>query len=885
MRKNLCKLVQHINMLNLHCTDKSPEYIFYDKLLSDEMIELALKLKLRKPTYIADIAKKINKPVSETAKLVDEMAHIGIVEYDCDEKGVDRVKLPIFAPGNMELTAMEVWRMDEHPEIAKAFPEYILGLQQKFAQFFPMGSALMRVIPVEKAIEAESRKVKFEEVSYWVEKCAPSLCVATCECRRIRRMNGEGTNDLEGEWCIGIGSFAENCIRVGKARRITKKEAYEIIERAEEKGYVHQLSNVDGPDESVFICNCNWDTCMGLRTSWYTGTPNMSRSNYVATVNQTNCVACGQCVEICPQNAVKLGQKICQREPVEIKDSITPSDHHWSKKHWRSDLLVNRINVIPETGTSPCKTNCPAHIAVQGYLKLAGQGRYKEALELIKKENPLPAVCGSICPRKCEDVCTRGDIDDPVAIDEVKNFIARKDINEVYRFVPKKIYSHGKKIAVVGSGPAGLSCAYYLAIYGHEVTVFEKEERLGGMLSVGIPSFRLEKDVVDAEIDVLKNLGVTFKTNIEVGKDISISQLREDGYLGFYLAIGAQGKRSLHIPGENHSSVMAGIDFLKSVALKKSEKLKGDVVVIGGGNVAIDVARTAIRNGAESVTLFCVESEKEMPALEEEIREAKEENIVFNPGWGAKEIQIENGNLNSVIFKKCLSVNDKNGRFDPQYDENVMMTAPANYLLTSIGQYIKWNALINDENILLDHNNKPVIDEFTYQTTGPDIFVGGDACTGPKFAIDAIASGKQGAESLHRYVWEGHDLVLGRDRRTYHYIDKENLDISNYDQTPRQRPLHKNAQQLRLEDDRITFTEAQVQDEVKRCLECGAAHVDQNICIGCGVCTTRCKFDAISISKEYDAWGVPYEKLPFAIAKEVVAREVRIIKRKLKGKK
>jgi NAD-dependent dihydropyrimidine dehydrogenase PreA subunit len=364
-------------------------------------------------------------------------------------------------------------------------------------------------------------------------------------------MNGEMTNDLEGEWCIELGEYAESCIRVGKARRITKEEAYAICKRAEELGYVHQLSNVDERDKSVFICNCNWDSCMGLRTSWYTGTPNLSRSNFVANVDIDKCVACGGCMEVCPQNAVKLGQKLCEKKPTAVHDRKLPEDHHWSSKDWQSDLLTNRLNIIPETGTAPCKTNCPAHIGVQGYLKLASQGRYREALELIKKENPLPAVCGSICPRKCEEVCTRGDIDESVAIDEVKKFIAEQDMKEATRFVPEKIFKEGKKIAVIGSGPAGISCAYYLARYGHQVTVFEKEAKLGGMLTLGIPSFRLERNVVESEINVLREMGVEFKTGIEVGKDVKLQQLREQGYKGFYLAIGAQGGRKLGIEGRS----------------------------------------------------------------------------------------------------------------------------------------------------------------------------------------------------------------------------------------------------------------------------------------------------------------------------------------------
>ena len=250
-------------------------------------------------------------------------------------------------------------------------------------------------------------------------------------------------------------------------------------------------------------------------------------------------MACGQCVPVCPTNALKLGQKLCEETQVVEKRIDLPSNSKWGPENWNPDYRINRKNVL-DSGTSPCITQCPAHVPVQGYIKLAAQGRYTEALELIKTVNPFPAVCGRICPRTCESVCTRGDVDEPVAIDDIKKFIAEQDLHADTRFIPKKRHAYGNKIAIVGAGPSGLSCAYYLAIDGYDVTVFEKQNALGGMLTLGIPSYRLEKDVVNAEIEILRELGVKFKTGVEVGKDISLEELRQEGYEAFYLAIGAQ---------------------------------------------------------------------------------------------------------------------------------------------------------------------------------------------------------------------------------------------------------------------------------------------------------------------------------------------------------
>ena len=629
-RKNLIKLVRHINMFNPLPSEKSWEYIFFDRQLTDAQVDFALKMKLRKSYYIDELAAREGMSIEDTAKMADDLVHIGLLEYNCDEHGVDRVQLPVFAPGCMESTVMTKERTDAFPETAPAFLNYVLELQKLISWAVTMGQALMRAIPVEKAIQGESKRVKYEEISYWLDKAGESIGVAPCECRKLRRMVGEGTADLEFDCCINLGEYAESCIRAGKARRITRQEAEEIILEAERRGAVHQLSNIDGKDFSLFICNCQWDTCMALKTSWYTQSPSLSRSNYLATVETEKCVACGGCVEVCPQNAVKLGQKLCQKNPVQIAETVIPDNKvFFGKEHWQTDFLTNRKNVVPETGTAPCKTNCPAHIAVQGYLKKAGEGKYLEALELIKKENPFPAVCGDVCARFCEQVCTRGDVDQPVAIDEVKKFVARQELKAETRFVPQKLFNYGHKIAVIGSGPAGLSCAYYLAVFGHDVTVFEKDKKPGGMMVSGIPSFRLEKDVVEAEIDVLRQLGVKIECGVEVGRDVTLQQLRSQGFKGFYIAIGAQKSAKLRVPGEDLDGVMGGIDFLRKVNQGEEVKIGKHVAVIGGGNVAMDVCRTAVRLGAETVTVVYRRSEEEMPADKEELAEAKAEGVVF----------------------------------------------------------------------------------------------------------------------------------------------------------------------------------------------------------------------------------------------------------------
>ncbi|MDR3645250.1 MAG: FAD-dependent oxidoreductase, partial [Clostridia bacterium] len=407
----------------------------------------------------------------------------------------------------------------------------------------------------------------------------------------------------------------------------------------------------------------------------------------------------------------------------------------------------------------------------------------------------------------------------------------------------------------------------------------EKQEKLGGMLALGIPSFRLEKDVLNAEIDVLRKMGVEFRTGVEVGHDITLDALRREGYEAFYLAIGAQGGRRLNIEGEDAEGVLSGIDFLREVNLGHEAKLSGKVIVIGGGNVAIDVARTATREGAASTALYCLESRKEMPALDDEIAEAESDTVIFNNGWGPKQILTENGKVTGVEFKRCVSVFDQEHRFAPQYDENDTMIVEANTVLLSIGQSIQWGGLLEGSRVQLGRGNCAIADGLTLQTAEPDLFAGGDCRTGPQFAIHAIAAGKEGAISIHRFVQPGQTLTLGRDRRNYHAFDKANVTVPllSFDNTPRQQAGHSTEKADRFADDRLTFTEEQLKKETERCLGCGAVQVDSYMCVGCGMCTTKCKFDAIRLEHTYHSAPDAYEKLPVKIAANAIRRSGKIV--------
>lgn len=855
-------------------TTDDPEYWGLACVVTDEMADIALKMKVRKH-YTFEQLLKMNKGYTSTElqKILDEMSHIGILEYDYGDlydkngpiegKRERRYLLPLFVPGSAEFTNMIKEQLDEHPELAMFFERMTFLPLEKVTPMVPPGGAGigMHVIPVEQAIDAKNTSLDIEHISYWLKKYEGHLSVGICSCRYGRSKLNEGCGDSCEEWCIGVGDMADYCVETNKGRKITYEEAIQILKNAEANGYVHQITNIDGENKIFAICNCNVNICNALRTSQLFNTPNMSRSAYTAHIDIDKCVACGKCVEYCPSGAVKLGQKLNTKNgPIKYPKHELPDHMTWGKDKWDEDYRdKNRINCY-QTGTAPCKVACPAHIAVEGYIKMVKEGRFRDALALIKKDNPFPAICGRVCNKRCEAACTRGKIDEAVAIDDIKKFVAELDLQSNTRYIPDIVIPSNmgrwkEKIAIIGAGPAGLSCAYYLATKGYYPVVFEKNEKPGGMLTYGIPSYKLEKDVIDAEIEILKELGVTIKCGIEVGKDVTIASLREEGFKAFYIAIGCQGGKLPGIPGEDAKGTSVAVKFLHDATVDKSTILNGNVVVVGGGNVAIDCARTAKRFKANKVSVFSLEDRNHMPATNQEILETLDEGIEINNGYGPKEIiKDENGCVKQIVFKKCLSVNDPiTHKFNPVYDENDTVTIDATHVIFAIGQTINWGNLLEGTKVTFQHGNYPVADKLTYQTNEPDIFVGGDVYTGPKFAIDAIEAGKCAAESLHRFVQPGTSLTIGRNRRDFIELNKDDLVIDGYDNQGRNEPGMDETIDYRnsFKDAHKTFTKEQAMSEANRCLCCGASIVDENKCIGCGVCTTKCEFDAIHLVRDH----------------------------------
>ena len=843
VRPNLIRLCEKINDGLYKITPDCAEYKALEQWITDDQITVMQALISMKPAFVPGIARRAKMSIAKTKEILHEITAIGlVVQVIVPKVGLEIYLLPPYTPGIFEFLLSNKPFVEAHPEIAYAFHQHATTSQEEHAMNTPMGAGVMRVIPVESAIPADAQKVDNERCSKYIEDNEGHLNIAPCQCRRVRRMMGEGAGDLDEDYCLFMGRIADLFTHNGWGRPVSVDEAKAIIKRADDIGCVHQITTLHS-GETFAICNCQVESCLALGVTQYFNTPAFTKSNYVAEIDPEKCVACGRCTDHCANNAIKMGQKLCSKEPIVHEYHELPDDLEWGPDRWNVDHRSNREYISPE-GTAPCKTACPAHIAVQGYIKLASEGRYLEALELIKKENPLPAVCGAICNRKCEEVCTRGDIDAPVAIDEIKKFIAAQELDRSKRFVPRRPYDYSdKKVAIIGAGPAGLSCAYFLATYNYSVTVFDKNEQPGGMLRYGIPNFRLEKSVLDAEIDVLKELGVIFKCGVEVGKDVTIAELRKQGYDAFYLGIGAQKSAELGIPGEDAKGVMGGVDFLREVNAGRAPEVGKKVVVVGGGNVAMDVARAAVRLGAE-VTVAYRRTEKDMKADPAEVEEAKEEGVKFLFEHVPEKVEVSRGKVKALVCKDGKKVE-------------------CDTILAAIGQRMDFGKLDLGA-IKPDEKGRVAADEMTYQTAQEDIFVGGDVHTGPKFAIDAIAQGKQAAISIHRYV----------------HVDFDSVKRAN-NKVKRQVPKKDKSKACTFRDDRLAYSEEQMKKEASRCLGCGASWVDPNKCLGCGVCTTRCKFDAIHLKKLTYNESIDYEKRAKVFPEFKEARRKRIEIRKM----
>ena len=459
---------------------------------------------------------------------------------------------------------------------------------------------------------------------------------------------------------------------------------------------------------------------------------------------------------------------------------------------------------------------------------------------MFREDHPFPGICGRVCHHPCEGECTRNDVDQPLAIRELHRFLSDWELGQGELFVPKTAEPREQKVAIVGAGPAGLTAAYYLAKDGYQVTIFEKLPVTGGMMSVGIPEYRLPRDIIKREIKVIEEMGVTIKTGVTFGKDITLEGLKKDGFSALFMAIGLHGGRRLGVENEDVEGVLQGVDFLRDTAMGKDVPIGEDVVVVGGGNVAIDVALTAKRKGAKNVTLVCLESRDEMPAWQHEIEEALEGDIEIVNSFGPKAFFIDKSNkVSGIEFKTCTAVFDDDGRFNPSYDENECQPIFGDTIIISIGQSTD-RSFIEEQGISLTRVGGLEADPVTLQTSIDWVFAGGDAFYGPKSVVDAVACGKEAAESIHRFV-NNRDLAEGREKLWH----TEKPDVSLEPQKARTtvRCLDPTARECNFLEVSFGYNEAEAKKEADRCLRCG-------ICSECYQCVKACLAEAVDHTQE-----------------------------------
>lgn len=578
--------------------------------------------------------------------------------------------------------------------------------------------------------------------------------------------------------------------------------------------------------------------------------------------NEGNCSGCHACEVACKQeHGLGVGPRVvrviekapffkplychhCENAPCVIScpedaittDPVTGVVLHDNDRCTGCDAVEGKSGAEKQD-TSPCKIECPAHINVQGYVNLAAKGKFQQALELIKESSPFPSICGRVCHHPCELACSRDQIDDPVAIHAIERYIADLDLKADKRYMPEVKGHKEEKVAIAGSGPAGLTCAYYLAKEGYQATIFERAFVLGGMLTTGIPSYRLPRKVVEAEVQLIRDMGVTMEIGVEIGKDRTIAQLRQEGFSAFFIAIGTQECIQLGIEGEDLEGVYPGLDYLRQVNLGEPVTLGRDVAVIGGGNVAMDAVRSARRLGVENAFIIYRRGLEEMPSRAEEIAECQEEGISIKTLTQPVRFTGEDGRITAIeCIEMQLTEPDESGRRSPEPVPGSEYTIKVDAVITALGQEADWACLTPECTCTLTDWGTMNVDPLTLQSDDPDIFAGGDATRGPGSVIEAIADGRQAAVSIDRYI-RGLDLRLGRDIgwKPITEPQTEGYDPSARAQMPRLEP------QERVESfDQVQkgFTEEMVVQEARRCISCGSC------------CVQACPYDVMQFNHE-----------------------------------
>jgi NADPH-dependent glutamate synthase beta subunit-like oxidoreductase len=535
----------------------------------------------------------------------------------------------------------------------------------------------------------------------------------------------------------------------------------------------------------------------------------------IEQIDDAKCIGCGVCVNSCAMDVIRLNQFLIEKEEI-----------------------------------TPCRSACPAGVNMRGYIYLLTEGKLEEAMKLIREALPLPAITGHVCFHPCERECARKEVDEAVNINALERYVADYWLQEKAK-PALRIYL--RKVAIIGSGPSGLAAAYDLVKMGYPVTVFEGQPLPGGMLRTGIPEYRLPGNILDAQIDYIKGMGVDFKTGVTFGKDLTLSDLGKREYQAILFAIGAQRSRKIEIEGAQLTGVLWGLDFLRDVKLKRKVRVKNRVVVIGGGNVAVDAALTALRLGAENVRIVCLECREEMPAHEEAIKTAMDEGVDIRVSWGPKRMIRDKERVTGIELIRCLSVTDKTGKFKPSFDEKTTQSIETDMVIFALGECPDLSVLPGE---MKTDNDHILADPMTLETSLPGVFAAGVAVSGPGSVVEAIASGKKAAVSIDRYL-RGKDLKAGRDAETK-VVEKPPRE--GVEKRPRQAIslLPFDQRKSNFDEIKMGFSKETAEQEERRCMACGSRAFIKYLedCMTCYTCERDCPEKAITVSPEHISPGV-----------------------------
>lgn len=539
----------------------------------------------------------------------------------------------------------------------------------------------------------------------------------------------------------------------------------------------------------------------------------------IKQIDAAKCVGCGVCINSCSMDVLRLNPFLIEKEEI-----------------------------------TPCRSACPAGVNMRGYICLLTEGKLEEAITLIREALPLPAITGHVCFHPCEKECARKEVDEAVNINALERYIADYWLQEKAK-PALRIYV--KRVAVVGSGPAGLAAAYDLVKMGYPVTVFEAEPLLGGMLRTGIPEYRLPENILDAQIDYIKGMGVDFRTGVTFGKDLTLSELRKNEYGAILFVIGAQQSRRIDIDGAQLPDVLWGLDFLKDVKLKRKVRVKDRVVVIGGGNVGIDAALTALRLGAKDVRIVCLECREEMPAHDEAVKTAMDEGVDISVSWGPKRVVGDSKRVEGIELVRCLSVFDDAGKFNPSFDEKTTRFMEADMVIFAIGESTDLSVLPRG---MKTNNHHIVADPVTLETNLPGVFAAGVAVTGPGSVVEAIGSGKKAAVSIDRYL-RGKDLKVGRGTEAK-VVKKPPREGVEKRARQAMSLLPVDQRKSNFNEIKMGFDKDRAEQEERRCMACGSRAFIKYLddCMTCYTCEKDCPEKAIFVSPEHvlpkvSSWG------------------------------